>query len=169
MKTPITESMHLENEWFKEARNQTVETLSIFINHLMNDYCHDYGTMVHAISACSLAAMYAANNTEGGGITGFQASFVMWDLIRQICKTNNECGLRLIDYDDMLYPQYEDKFEKIISEDTFKSIQKCAKEKLDEEKSSDAKFHAHPAVVAHWQSIVDGKVPFGYMLVDEEE
>ena len=169
MKTPVTEDMHIEKEWFVEAKNQTVETLPKFINHLMNDYCHDYGTMVHAVSACGMAAIHAANNTDSGGITGFQASCVMWNLIRQICKTNNECGLRLIDYDDMLYPQYEDRFEKIISKGTFKCMQKCAKEKLDEEKSADVKFHAHPAVIAHWQSIVDGKVPFGYKLVDEND
>ena len=163
MKTPVTEDMHIEKEWFVEAKNQTVETLPGFINHLMNDYCHDYGTIVHAVSACGLAAIHAANNTDSGGITRFMASFVMWDLIQQLVKTNNKCGLKLIDYDDMLYPQYDYKFDKVIGKETFKHIQEVAKELLNDNGP------AHTKVLEHWKSIVDGKVPFGYKLVDDDD
>ena len=55
-KIVVTEEMRPEKEWFAEAGKQTVETLPAFINHLMGDYEHDYGTVVHAISACAVAA-----------------------------------------------------------------------------------------------------------------
>ena len=44
-KETITEEMHLEKEWFEQAKKvKTVEELTAFVNHLLNDYNHDYGT-----------------------------------------------------------------------------------------------------------------------------
>ena len=159
-KIAITEEMHLEKEWFEKARKQTLETLPAFMNHVMNDYCHDYGTIVHAVSACAIAAAWAANESESGGITGFRACFVMWDFILQWKFRSNKCGLRIIDYDDMLYPQYDYKFEKIISSDTWESLQARAKELLSEHGLAAKK------VREHWESIAEGNVPFGYTVID---
>ena len=134
-----------------------------FINHVMNDYIHDYGTVCHAISACAIAAAWAANETPGacGGITGFQAGFVMWDFIKQWEFSSNKCGLKILDYDNMLYPQYEGKFDKIISKDVWALLQKQANENL-----KDTSYAANE-VVAHWQKIACGEVPFGYVVSDK--
>ena len=160
----INEEQHLEKVWFKEATEQTIETLPKFINHVMNDYGHDYGTICHAMAACALAAAWAVNKHPQGHITGFQAGFVMWDFIKEWRYSSNQSGLRIVDYDDMLYPQYKDKFDKIISKETFESIQKAAQESLDEVKQG---REAHPDVIKHWKSIVDGNVPFGYKIKEE--
>lgn len=154
----ISEEMYPEKEWFKQAKEQTIETLPDFINHIMGDYAHDYGTICHALSACAIAAAWAANNHPQGGITGFQAGFVVWDFVRQWQYPFNKCGMRIIDYDNMLFPQYEDKFDKTISKSTWEALQKEAKERLKE------KAAASPTVVTHWESIVSGKIPFGYAL-----
>lgn len=98
------------------------------------------------------------------GITGFQASFALWEVIKEWQYSNNKTGLRLIDYDNMLYPQYQRKFEKVISKDVWKSLQEAAKENLDS-LFVDGVFDensAAPNVVEHWKSIVNGVVPFGY-------
>ena len=153
----ITEEMHLEKEWYKEAGEQTMDTLNSFINHIMNDYKHDYGTICHTLSACAVATIYACN--EQCGITMFQASAVMWNIVRQLLYSNNRSSLKIIDYDDMLYPQYDDKFDKTIDSYTFNALQNEAKKLLE-------KGSAHPLVIAHWQSIVDGVVPFGYKIKD---
>lgn len=160
---PITEDMHLEKEWFEQAEKQTLETLPQFISHIMNDYIHDYGTVCHAISACAIAAAWAASNEPGscGGITGFQAGFVMWDFIKQWLKTDNKCGLRLIDYDSMLYPQYGYKFEKTITPETWERL------KLQAIKNLEDIEYAHQDVIAHWQSIADGNIPFGYIVKED--
>lgn len=100
----ISEKQRLEKIWFEEAREQTTETLPKFINHVMNDYRHDYGTVCHAIAACSLAAAWAANKHGQGYITGFQASFVMWDFIKEWMYSSNQSGLRIVDYDDCSIP-----------------------------------------------------------------
>lgn len=159
----INEEMHLEKEWFAEAMKQTPETLMGFINHVMNDYNHDYGTVCHAVAACAIAAAWAANKAPGacGGITGFQAGFVMWDFIRQWEFSSNKCGLKIVDYDNMLYPQYAPKFAKTISKDTWVLLQKEAAERL-----KDCEY-CRSDVINHWKGIVAGNVPFGYTVVDE--
>lgn len=161
-KIPITEKMHLEKEWFADAKKQTIETLPNFMNHVLNDYCHDYGTICHAITACSIAAAWAADNSEHGGITGFQASCVMWEFVRQWSYPNNKCGLKIIDFDNMLYPQYEVKFiEQEISKKVWESLQEQAKELLE------TKTVASDRVIRHWQSIAKGIVPFGYTVKND--
>lgn len=146
------------DEWFAEAEKQTFETLPEFIRHVMNGYKHDYGTVCHAISACAVATANACNRMEGacGGITGFQAGFVMWGFIRHWLYEYNKCGLKMVDYDDLLFPQYEYKFEKTIDKRTWEAVQKQAKKNLEENPSA--------AVAYHWKSIVEGKVPFGLVV-----
>lgn len=155
-KQVITEEMHLEKDWFKEAENvKSIKELSKFVDKLLNSYEHDYGTAVHAIAACSVACSWLGAHVEG--ITGFQASCVMWDYIINWIKTDNKCGLRLVDYDDFLYPQYEYKYDKVISEHTWTAIQEEARKLLDENDR-----YVCREVKQHWESIVNGVVPFGY-------
>ena len=113
-----------------------------------------YGEAPRAIAQASLAvAWYLANEF---GITGFQAGCTMWDFVRDWSYSGNKCGLRILDYDNMLFPQYDHKFEKTISQGVWDEIQKQAKENL--EKSP----HASEMVIEHWKSIAAGNVPFGY-------
>ena len=98
------------------------------------------------------------------GLTGFQASVAMWDFIRLFIYRSNQCGLRIVDYDNMLYPQYEYKFEKTISRETWSNIVKTAKKYLEEYENKGNNASAN--VVNHWKSIVDGNVPFGYTVKD---
>lgn len=159
-KVVITDKMHLEKEWFEQARKQKLETLPEFMNHILNDYYHDYGTICHAISACALAAAWAADRSDQVGITGLQSGIVMWDFVRQWAYISNKTSLRIIDYDDMLYPQYEYKFvNKEISPSTWEALRHEAK-RLLEEKSN----YAHEKVIEHWENIVNGVVPFGYRI-----
>lgn len=159
-KETVTEEMHPEKEWFAEARKMTEDELKDFFTRIIHGYNHDYGTACHAVAACALAAAWAACADNDIGLSSYQAGFVMWDFIGNWIKTGNECGLKLVDYDDMLYPQYEEKFEKTICKDTWELIQKKAKENIEENPT------AHPEVINHWRKIAEGIVPFGYRVVD---
>lgn len=160
MREKITENMHLEKEWFEQtSKIETIDQLTEFINHVISDYDHDYGTVCHAIGAAAVAAAWYGANVQG--ITGFQASFVMWDFIKYWIKKHNECGLKLVDYDDFLYPQYQYKFDKTISKDVWMRIQKTAKNNLESNEV------ACPEVRNHWMNIACGIVPFGYKLEDD--
>lgn len=152
----ITEEMKVHEQWYKESKGMTLDKLPAFLKKLTEDYGHDYGTICHALAAGAIATIWAMDNTEQGGITGFQASCIMWSFIRHWDKEHNKTGMRLIDYDNMLFPQYKDKFEKTISSNTWKAIQDEAKALMG------TGVVAHSDVEKHWQSIVNGKVPFGY-------
>ena len=155
------------DSWFKQAGEQTFETLPEFIRHVMNDYEHDYGTVCHAIAACSVATAWACDRMEGarGGITGFQAGFVMWGFIRHWEYTGNKCGLKIIDYDKLLFPQYESYFQKTISPDVWRAVQKEAKQKYDDVCARGG--GCSDAVFKHWKRIADGNLPFGLKVSKE--
>ena len=110
----------------------------------------------------------------------------MWDFIRDWQYRDNECGLKIVDYDLMLYPQYEYKFtEKTISEWQWEALQEKAKKELDRINETVDSYNKSQAegmedfinkegrdwvdtdfcnvrVLNHWKSIVEGIVPFGY-------
>jgi hypothetical protein len=160
-KKQITENDRPETGWYAEARKQTIETLPDFLNHLINDYIHDYGTICRAVAAAALGAARAVNASPTGGITGFQAGCVMWEFIRQWMYRSNKCGLQIINYDDMLYPQYEYGFtKKTIEKEQWDALQKQAEENIANSKS------VAPEILSHWISIKNGKVPFGYTVKD---
>lgn len=153
--------MKMKNEF--EARDEliekrknlnTLEELKNYVKDIEKNYNYDYEVAPRAIAQGALAVAWYLEQEMG--ITGFQASFVMWDFIIGWQFRYNKCGLKQIDYDEMLYPQYEDKFEKVISENTWKKLQEQADVNLKKNPS------AHPEVIEHWKNIVAGNVPFGY-------
>lgn len=158
MKQQITEADHLEKEWFEEAKKQTIETLPKFINHLMDDYIHDYGTWVKAVAAAMLGTFWVFNDKDG--FTGFQVGFIPWMMANEFWG-KSAVGRKVIDYDKMLYPQYEFKFQKTISKDVFKRLQEEAKKELSKGYSMSAN------VKQHMESIVAGVIPFGYTIGED--
>lgn len=135
---------------------KTIEELKNLIEEVETKFNYDYGVAPRCIGAVS--AVVAKYLSATMGITGFQAGFAMWDFIMSYTKTGNKCGMRLVDYDDMLYPQYDEKFEKTIAKTTWEKIQSEAEKRLEDSPN------ASPNVIAHWKSIVDGVVPFGYIV-----
>ena len=142
--------------WQREACEcKSIADATAFATRLLRDYRHDYGTICHAI-ACGAAAMAnGMNNEPEGGLTGFQAGFVWWGFFK-LWMHAGDGPMRMVDYSDLLYPQYEHKFREI-SRDTWEWAQAKAASFIAEHKSD----LVHPDVRAHWQSIVDGAVPFG--------
>lgn len=134
----------------------SLDELVEYIKNVKDNYNIGYGTAPRAIAQAALATAWYLSKEFG--ITGFQAGCVMWDFITDWSYTNNKCGLKIVDYDNMLYPQYNYKFQKTISLDTYEALQKAARENLENTK------YAHIDVVKHWQYIADGNVPFGYVV-----
>ena len=65
----------------------------------------------------------------------------MWQLIRHRSYPGNKTGLRIIDYDKFLYPQYEDDFtQKAISKSMWECIQKEAENNIKEADEAHAKY-----------------------------
>ena len=139
----------------KRKEIKTFDDLVQFLQYVEDNCNYGYGEAPRSIAQAALAvAWYLASEFR---ITGFQAGCTMWDFIQDWFYTNNKCGMRIMDYDEMLYPQYEYKFRKTISEETFSAIQKEAAIKLENESN-----YASPDVLQHWKSIAEGNVPFRY-------
>jgi hypothetical protein len=145
------------SKWYEDAKKQTPETLSGFLQELAS-YNHDYESCIHFVAASAIAGAHAANSKVG--ITGFQAGGVMWEFIRNWSYTKNKTGLQIIDFDNLLFPQYESRFTITLTETLWQCVRKEAKSLLSE------KADACPEVIKHWQSIVDGEIPFGLKIKD---
>ena len=163
MKTNITEEMDIHKAWKDEAHNvKTVEDLTKFINHLVEDYGHDYGTIVHAMFSGMMATFHAINNSPQGGITGFQASCLGHMFVRKFLLSEDKM-YKIQVIDDLLYPQYESKFRKVLKPEIWKKLQGMAQDNLDKKELASEK------VIAHWKTIVAGEVPFGFIISDDED
>lgn len=151
------ETQKTEQEWRDDLKQRfasiSIDTLEPEIRDVMGA-SHDYGTVCVAIGAIAAAAARAADRMPNGGITGFQASAVFWEFLRA-WDVFEDGPKRMVCYKDMLYPQYADKMGLTISAETWQWLQEEAAKNI-------GKPNAHPRVAAHWQSIVDGIVPFGY-------
>jgi hypothetical protein len=128
----INESDGVHKQWYEDAKKVTLEELPGFLNRLLNDYGHDYGTICHALAAGSIAAAGGMNKSKQGGITGFQAGAVMWEFIRNWNYSHNKCGLRIVDFDNFLYPQYSDQYQKTISPNIWDAITKEAHRNIED-------------------------------------
>lgn len=75
--------------------------------------------------------------------------------------------MRLIDYDNMLYPQYESQFGMTISKDLMGNLIEEAKNLIAEHESNSRSF-VHTKILVHWKKIARCIPPFGYKVVDEK-
>lgn len=146
----------LKEKWQREAQKMTLGKLPEFLDRLMG-HNHTYGSIVHAIGAGAIATAYAMDNHKNGGITGHQAGAIMWEMLYNWNFKTNKCGLKLVDFDEMLYPQYEEKFDKTISPQVWIHLVAEAKSNL-----TSKTIYAHEDVIKHWEDISNGIVPFGY-------
>jgi hypothetical protein len=110
------------------------------------------------------ATMNYINRSRVGGITGFQAGFIGWEMIEEYTIiSNNQFGMKILNYGDLLYPQYKEHFEKTLDKDTWEALRNQAYENM--KNSPDA----HPEVFNHWKSIFQGEVPFGFVVRESKD
>jgi len=133
-----------------------------FITKLLSEYKHDYGTICHAIAAAAYQAAWSVcRNDAQGGITGFQAQCAFWEFASKWMMI--EGPAKLLDYRNLLYPQYEDHFDKAITQSTLNWLVEKAKEL----KSTTDPSQVSPNVLVHWDRIIAGDLPFGYRVKTE--
>lgn len=156
------EELEFKEYIYKKANDiKTKEDLDNLLNEILNSKEIDYGKIVYAMSGAMLGVARFIDRSEIGGITGFQAGFVGWEMVKHFLITTNQTSMSIVDYDTMLYPQCKSRFKKVISKRTWELLQNRAKTLLEESKD------AHPKVIKHWKKIAKGKVPFGYKVEKE--
>jgi len=151
LKDKIMDLEKLKNGTEQELREidrlwpETKEELYDIISTLENR-SHDYGTSALSMGLAAEAAFnYIARQV---GCTGFQSSCADLNFLARNRDIKN--GFMIINFDDLLYPQYKRKistWDELIYKNR-ENLAKAAKEKL--EKYDDA----HPIVVKHWKYLV---------------
>lgn len=150
------------DELKKESEDVTLDNLKEFIEKLVENGRGSYDGAVKATGlAASAIAWIMCKKLD---LTGFQASAVNFEFLRDWYYRSNKTGLRIINYDDFLYPQYEYKYQKTISKDLWDAMQKAAADEI--ENAKEKSYTVNESVANHWRSIIEGKVPFGYVVTE---
>jgi hypothetical protein len=148
--------------WFELAKNiKTKEEFDEFYSVLTN-LDHTYNSHAEAMGAISLAAFELSASIFGA--TGFTASCALWRVIKGTGIFRSNVGLRMVNYDHMLYPQYKDDFEKVIKKDTYENLQSAAKSRL---KKAESSGDMAERVREHMKNIAAGNLPWGYVVSDD--
>lgn len=158
---------------------KTEKELIRYIRELL-DREHDYGTCVYAMSLAAVASFhYIASKL---GVTGFQASCADLDILR---RTRHIERFKILNYEDLLYPQTVYKFDSAITEDDLKWLEKRAWEEIgkyeivprglkdddiltDHEEVLQSHVPVHPDVMKHWKDLTNGVVPEGVKIKQKE-
>jgi hypothetical protein len=139
-------------QWYRRAgETKTVAAAAALAHSLILDYRHDYGTICHATTAAALAMASALNESDQGGLTGFQASLIGWGFMRRWLDWD-KAPRRMINTERLLYPQSDHEWNRLPA-DHVAWLQKRAAELLAEHPT------AHPDVRARWEDIAAGRFP----------
>ena len=143
MEIPRIESQEELEEFF----NTVVVAYKDQIDTQGDEMGEMYGKAVYVMSLFATAAFHYAAHVVGA--SGFQASCADLDVLRRTRRMDD--GFRIINFGDLLYPQYEDKilgFWQMIEEQK-EHLAPKAKKLLEENPA------AHPNVIAHWRRIAE--------------
>lgn len=150
---PVTEQEFRE-KYFERAKACTPETFADFIKDI-NSEDLDYGTTCIAAGLIAGAAIWAFEHSSRGGMTGFMAGAAAWEFLRTwgALYPSEALGGRMVDFGNLLYPQYAG---------TFTTIPKSVAEKLPEEATKLLQEKdLHPEVRTHLEMLAAGGIPFG--------
>lgn len=160
----MTEKEYRDCIYEKASKVKTKEDLDDLLEEVINSKDLDYGKIVYAICGCMIATCNYIDESEVGGITGFQAGFIGWEMIKKFTITlDNQFGMKILNYGNLLYPQYRERFEKTIDKDIWEKLRMEAYERMKNCPE------AHPDVFNHWKSIFQGEVPFGFVVKENKD
>ena len=130
---------------------ETKEELMSYIDAVVHRK-HDYGTASYCMSIAAVLAFGYAAHVEG--TTGFQAGCANMDIIRRTQGLKH--GFRLLNYTNLLYPQYytKERFPSLLDlvAENMDMLKKEATEMLKD-------FYGHPEVKEHLEFLSRGELP----------
>ncbi len=160
-KIKVTEESGIHKEWMERAKKiSSTKELADFVDELLNKYSHDYGTICHAIAAAAIAGANCVEKSPQGGITGFQAGCVMWQIIGG-WGSFDKGPKQMVQWYHLLYPQYDAELPRTISAEAFKEVVKEAKKILPTLGDT-----ASITVLGRMKLIAEGILPNGMELRD---
>jgi len=133
------------NVWIEKGQNTKIGNFQEFLNDMIENIPVSYGNVVYstAIASSTIAHILSSHY----GITGFQAGCVQWEWIRQWGIFSSEVGLRMLNYQDMCYPQHESSFTTI-SKDTFERMQTFCQDRIEK---SNQDYETYKETLSEWK------------------
>ncbi len=116
---------------------------------------HTYDSACHATAAMALHA--ARRMASRLGLSGFQAGFVDLQFVSHWRFDDEDVPFGIMDFSQLLYPQYDDDAPRRISKATFERLRELARERLNEAPKG-LKF-ASERVLERWRLIAGGNLP----------
>ena len=153
--------------WYERAdKFGEDDSVDKFVEELLSKYSFDYGTLVHATTAVAMAAL--SKMIRKFGLTGFQHGCILHQMIRREFGLGRKIGHRVQDIDNILYPQYVERFTAFrISSDVAELIKKVAQEMIDSDKNEPSGLHACSHVIDHWKRLTTGWLPPGVVVKED--
>lgn len=147
----MTEQEYKRQVYDEADQVKTVEELNLLIERL-TAHPHDYGTIIYACAAAMIGAYKVMNASPQGGITGFQAGCLMWEMVHRFGEFSGG-PLRIQDFDHLRFPQYDDDWAVWLSPEGRAQIVERANRALSEARSM------APGVRKRHEEIVAGSWP----------
>lgn len=140
-----------------EKELQEYEVPSIYSEKELLDFINkmivcgnSYQTAPYSMALSAYAVFnYVAQKLQ---VTEYQAEFADLEFIKR--TRGMEDGFVIIDYENLLYPQYKDEFNKYSFNNLLKRNLPHLKERAKELLKKDSGF-AHENVIKHWKMIVE--------------
>lgn len=149
----ITEADNVQDEWYVQAREQKMDTLPTFLNHMLNDYSHDAKTIVHAVTAGSLATIAAMNSHPEGDLGPTQTSGLLGLFIRKWARI--EGPAKIMSWAGLLDPRNEPHV-MVVPKDVVAFLSDMATKGLALGKFNDAEHKEH------LEKLAKGEMPWGF-------
>ena len=154
------EFKEIEDSWYKEIDTLTSKSkYNAFVSKLISGYEHDFGTSLRAL-ACIVNATI---RFYGGGLSNFQASYLMWKILEKTFCIKDSVGLKIVRYEDLLYPQLVYHFDNELDKSQHEKLIELAKKNLVES------TEAVKEVREHWEKIAKGWLPKNVSLKKDGE
>lgn len=143
----------------ERAHDITFDTLNKFINELQNNSFDTNEELTGLIALAGVAATQAMRTHFNQVGTRAQDMRIAMIYLHGILKL--DCPIKITLFDEMLFPNNDLRFEKIIPPTVFQYLQNRANFILNDEELS---TKCPPEVIEHLESIIRGHVPYGFQI-----
>jgi len=152
--------------WAEDAYRTDIDDLPAMIHNIIGSY--NLGSLgkinlINVSVTCLIKAFFENKLIE---MSDGEVDTAKWILVKMLFPNMGNGPISIIQWSNLLSPSAEPYFKHIYP-NVFAEIQNDAKILVERHESGRETFTDEQ--VAHWKSIIEGNVPFGYRIVQEAE